>query len=105
MRTIGYTENFIKTMKDYAVIGLSPVQVAERMGLEGIERIKFLEDVTDDNHPLYREYFLSARHHREDIDAALNTAAITGDPKALRLEYELRRQDKIDSVKKELFGI
>ncbi len=101
----GYTEEFISKMKDFAVIGLSPSQIAERMGLEGMERQRFFEHVTTDGHPLCREYRLAAMHHVEDIDAALNTAAITGDPKALRLEYELRRQDKIDSVKKELFGI
>lgn len=101
----GYTEDFVARMKDLAVIGLVPSQIAERMQLEGPDRRKFIEDVLNEKHPLCKEYRLAARHHEEDIDAALNTASIAGDPKALRLEYELRRQDKLDSIKKKLFGI
>ena len=101
----GYTEEFVAKMKDMAVIGLSPVQIAERMGLEGSDRLRFLNEVTNEKHPLCKEYRLSARHHAEDIDAALNTAAISGDPKALRLEYELRRQDRIDELKRKHFDI
>lgn len=100
-----YTEDFIARMKDLAVIGLSPAQIAERMGLEGLERSKFLYNITKEDHPLHKEYFQSYRHYQEDIDAALNTSALIGDPKALRLAYELNHKDKVDDLKKELFGI
>lgn len=103
--TQGYTEEFVEKMKDFAVIGLSPVQIAERMELEGGERRRFLSDVANEKHPLCKEYRLSAGHHSEDIDAALNMAAVGGDPKALRLEYELRRQDRVDELKRKLFDI
>ena len=32
-------------------------------------------------------------------------AATKGDAKALRLEYELRHQDRVDDLKKKLFDI
>ena len=41
----------------------------------------------------------------DDLDAALNTSAFTGDPKALRLNYELNRQNRLDLLKQKLFGI
>lgn len=100
-----YPPEFISKMKDFAVIGLSPAQIAERMKLSGIERKRFLEHITDEDHPLHKEYICSARHHSDDMDAALNTAAIKGDAKALRLNYELEHQDKVDDLKRKLFGI
>lgn len=104
MMTI-YSEDFIARMKDLAVIGLSPAQIAERMGLEGLERSNFLNSITKDDHPLHKEYFQSYRHYQEDMDAALSMSALSGDPKALRLAYELNRQNTVDDLKKELFGI
>lgn len=101
----GYTEEFVSRMKDYAVIGLSPAQIAERMGLSGEERQKFIRDTSDEEHPLGKEYFKSAINHLEDIDAALNMAAVRGDAKALRLEFELRHQDRVDELKRKLFDI
>lgn len=100
-----YTKDFIARMKDLAVIGLSPAQIAERMGLEGIDRSSFLHNITQEDHPLHKEYFLASRHYHEDMDAALSTSALFGDPKALRLAYELNHQNKVDDLKKELFGI
>ena len=78
---------------------------SKRMELEGGERRRFLSDVANEKHPLCKEYRLSAGHHTEDIDAALNMAAVSGDPKALRLEYELRHQDRVDELKRKLFDI
>lgn len=101
----GYTEDIVAKMKDFAVIGLSPAQIAERLELEGIERRRFIRDVSDEEHPLGKEYLKSASHHKDDIDAALNMAATKGDAKALRLEYELRHQDRVDDLKKKLFDI
>lgn len=101
----GYTEEFIARMKDLAVIGLSPAQIAERMGLEDYERQRFIRDASDEEHPLGKEYCKSSRHYLEDIDAALNLAAVRGDAKALRLEYELRHQDRVDDLKRKLFDI
>lgn len=101
----GYTEDFVSRMKDFAVLGLSPAQVAERLELGGTDRTSFLKDVTNDDHPLSKEFRAAFRHYEENIDAALNTAAIKGDAKALRLNYELQKQDKIDEIKRKLFGI
>lgn len=101
----GYTEEFVVSMKDLAVIGLSPSQIAERLGLDGVERRRFIRDASDAEHPLGKEYLISSSHYRDDIDAALNMAATKGDAKALRLEYELRHQDRVDELKRKLFGI
>lgn len=101
----GYTEGLVASMKDFAVIGLSPAQIAERLGLGGPERRRFIRDASDEEHPLGKEYLKSASHHKDDIDAALNMAATKGDAKALRLEYELRHQDRVDELKRKLFGI
>lgn len=100
-----YSDEFIDKMKDYAVLGLYPVQIAERMGLVGVERRRFIEDICDVKHPLYAEYATTKAHNREDMDAALNTSALCGDAKALRLAYELNQQDRVDQLKNDLFGI
>lgn len=101
----GYLPEFISKMKDYAVLGLYPEQIAERMNLIGEERRKFLRDITDIEHPLCKEYWKSRSNHEEDLAAALSSAALSGDPKALDLAYELEHVKKVESLKKELFGI
>ena len=73
-----YEKEFIARVKDLAVLGLYPSQIAERLELVG---------------------------DMDDLDAALNTSAFTGDPKALRLNYELNRQNRLDLLKQKLFGI
>lgn len=100
-----YEPELVQKVKDLAVIGLCPAQIAERLGLVGEPRRKFLADIVDGGHPLGKEYYKSRKHYQEDIDAALSSSAMTGDPKALRLNYELLRQNRIDMLKKELFGI
>lgn len=101
----GYSEGFVARMKDFAVLGLGPVQIAERMMLEGEERRRFLRDVTTHDHPLRTEYLRSKSHGEEDLASALIDSAAGGDAKALKLAYEVEHQRKVDSVKKELFGI
>lgn len=100
-----YEKEFIARVKDLAVLGLYPSQIAERLELSGEFRRRFLEDIVNIDHPLHKEYVHSRKHHTDDLDAALNTSAFTGDPKALRLNYELNRQNKLDLLKHDLFGI
>lgn len=100
-----YEKEFIARVKDLAVLGLYPSQIAERLELVGEFRRRFLEDIVNIEHPLHKEYVYSRQHHMDDLDAALNTSAFTGDPKALRLNYELNRQNRLDLLKQKLFGI
>lgn len=100
-----YDKDFIARVKDYAAIGLYPPQIAERLGLVGKERSFFLLHIQDPDHPLAKEYWKSKGQQEEDIDAALQTACVAGDPKALKIAYELRQQTRIDELTKELFGV
>lgn len=100
-----YDDNFIAQMKDYAVLGLYPPQIAERMGLKGEIRRRFLVNISDYEHPLAKEYWKARERHSEDLSAALATAAMTGDPKALTLAYQVEKQREIDALRLELFGI
>lgn len=100
-----YDKDFIARMKDLAVLGLWPSQIAERLGLQGTERARFLEDITDYEHPLCREYHNSRGNYEDDLDAALQTRCMSGDPKALKIAYELRQQDRVNKLTQELFGI
>lgn len=49
-----YDEEFVARVKDLAVIGLYPVQIAERMNLVGRERLEFLMDICSKKHPLHK---------------------------------------------------
>lgn len=100
-----YEKDFIARVKDLAVLGLYPPQIAERLGIVGAERARFLHDITDPEHPLSKEYWMAREHRKEDLDAALQTACMTGDPKALTLAYELNEQKRIDKLKADLFGL
>lgn len=100
-----YDENFVARMKDFAVLGLHPPQIAERMGLSGEERRAFLRHITDYEHPLSKEYWKARESHSEDLSAALATSAMSGDPKALKLAYEVEKQREIDALRVELFGV
>ena len=48
-----YDEEFVARVKDFAVIGLYPSQIAERLGLEGKDRQEFLKDICSKKHPLH----------------------------------------------------
>lgn len=100
-----YDDNFIAQMKDFAVLGLFPPQIATRMGLKGKIRRRFLANISDYEHPLAKEYWKARDTHSEDLSAALATSAIAGDPKALKLAYEVEKQREIDALRLELFGI
>lgn len=100
-----YDKDFIDRVKDLAILGLYPPQIAERLGLVGIERAIFLKNMVDPDHPLCKEYWKTREHREEDLDAALQTACMSGDPKALKLAYELKLQSRVDALKKELFGL
>lgn len=100
-----YDKDFIAKVKDLAVLGLFPPQIAERLGLVGEDRRTFLHNITDYEHPLCKEYWKSRQNQEEDLEAALQTAAMNGDPKALALAYEVKERRQYDKLAHELFGI
>lgn len=105
MKAREYTEEFIAQVKDYAVMGLHPRQIAERMNLEGYERRDFLLDIASKAHPLHEAFLVSRAHSEEDPHATLITLADGGDTDALELLAHVNQQRKVDNLKKDLFDI
>lgn len=100
-----YDEDFVARLKDWAVMGLEPAQIAERMGLVGEERRDFLFAVTQPKHPLQIAYRDARGHHEDDLDSALENAAVAGDPFALDIAFKERRSRGYEQLLNELFGI
>lgn len=100
-----YDEAFVERCKDLAVLGLQPSQIAERLGLVGVQRRDFLLDCTNPVHPLHALIFEAWQHSEDDLHASLVTAACSGDPDALELAFKVKAQDKYDELKLKLFGI
>ena len=100
-----YDEEFVARVKDFAVIGLYPVQIAERLGLEGTDRQELLRDICSKKHPLHEEYLISRAHREQDLDASLNELAAAGDVDALELEAHIRFKKDVDNLKMELFDV
>lgn len=100
-----YSEDFVTRMKDFAILQLSPSQVADRMGLVGDERMDFLEDIANILHPISIEYHLALGRGLKDLDLSLSMSATEGDPKALKLAYEVKYKNENDKLKNELFGL
>lgn len=100
-----YDEAFVTRARDFAVLGLQPPQIAERMGLEGKEREDFLFDCTNTMHPLHILLNIAYAHGEADIDAALITIACSGDVDAMELAIKKREQDKYLRLRSKLFGI
>lgn len=98
-------EELTNKVKDWAVIGLVPSQIAERLGLEGEERRAFMKAISTNKHPLHEAYITARQHGIEDADTALITQADAGDTDALELLYKVRWQDNVNKVKKELFDL
>ena len=71
MRLEDHTEEFTNQVKDWAVMGLVPRQIAERLGLEGEERHAFMIAIMTDKHPLHEAYITARQHGMEDADTAL----------------------------------
>lgn len=100
-----YDADFIARLKDFAVLGLNPFQIAERMDLEGEERRQFLCNICQIKHPLHLAYIEAGGHYREDMTAALNMLAATGDIDALELNFKLEWRRGIEQTKAELFDL
>lgn len=99
-----YDEAFMERCKDFAVLGLRPPQIAERLGLQGKERENFLFDATNTLHPLHILLNIAYAHGEDDLDAALITIACSGDVDALELAIKKRRDDKYLEMRQDLFG-
>lgn len=102
---VQYSEGFISKAKDYAVLGLQPPQIAERLGLKGKKRENFLFDCTNPLHPLHILLKIAYQNGADDLDAALITTACSGDVDALELALKKREDDKYLTLRKQLFGI
>ncbi len=105
MKAREYPPEFIAQVKDYAVMGLRPRQIAERLNLEGAERRDFLLDIASKGGPLYEAFLQSRAHGEEDPHATLVTLADGGDTDALELLTKVTWQERVDNLKAELFGI
>ena len=97
-----YDDAFIERAKDFAVLGLQPMQIAERMGLVGEERENFLFDCTNTLHLLLN---IAYNHGEDDLDAALTTVAVGGDVDALELALKKREEDRYLRLRLKLFGV
>ena len=100
-----YDEQFMDQCRDLAALGLQPSQIAERLGLQGTDRMQFLFDCTNKVHPLHELIFTAYQHSEDDIDAALITMAVSGDPDALELAFKVRAAREYDELRHNLFGI
>lgn len=106
-----YDEAFIARCQDLAVLGLAPVQIAERLGLLGLDRQRFLEDCSNKVHPLFQVLRTARQHGDEDLDSALVSLATGGGDvdrgavDSIELAYRVRSQHEYDDLKMKLFGI
>lgn len=103
--TTPYTEEFIARAKDFAVLGLQPIQIAERLELRGKERDDFLQAVCNKNSPLHLLINIAYANGGHDLDAALTMAAVSGDVDALELAIKKRDQERYFELRMKLFGI
>ena len=103
MRT--YDEEFVQKVKDYATMGLTPRQIADRMELVGDERRDFLMFVATKEHPLHSAFIIYKNNAEQDPHAALVAVADAGDTDALELLAKVSYKAKLDDLKEELFGI
>lgn len=100
-----YPEEFVARLKDWAVMGLEPAQIATRMGLLGEDRRDFLYALTQKGHPLRLAYLEARGQHLDDLDSALENAAVSGDTDALDIAYREQRNRGYERLLNELFGI
>lgn len=100
-----YDDDFVARVKDLAVIGLYPVQIAERLGLQGTERLGFLIDINSKKHPLHEEFLISRAHREDDMAAAITDMAASGDVDALELDAKLQWRAGVENIKHELFDM
>lgn len=103
--TTTYTPEFIERVKEYAVLGLYPIQIAEKLELTGSERVRFLFDINSKLHPLRSAYLIARAHWEEDKEAALTTLATAGDIDALELSAKVEWRKGIENIKNELFDL
>lgn len=100
-----YSDEFIARVKDFAVLQLTPSQIAERMGLKGIERVGFLTDINMKLHPLAAAYHVALESGLADVQDSLHSLAVSGDTDAIELMLRLNKENESEELKRELFGV
>lgn len=100
-----YTDEFIQTVRDLAVIQLTPSQIAERLGLVGPARRNFLVDINQKLHPLHAAYWTAMKDGLADITDALHNAAVYGETDAIELALKVRKDTETEELKKALFNV
>lgn len=100
-----YSDEFILKVRDLAVIQLTPSQIAERLELVGSDRRNFLIDINQKLHPLYAAYWTALKDGLADITDALHNAAVCGETDAIELSLKVRKDIRIEELKKTLFNV
>lgn len=100
-----YTDDIIQKVRDFAVIQLTPSQIAQRLGLVGSDRRNFLIDINQKLHPLYVAYWTALKDGMADIEGALHNSAICGEPDAIELALRVRKETEIEELKRNLFNL
>lgn len=100
-----YDEKFVAEVKDWAVMGLTPMQIATRMNLRGEERRAFLNSVFSPKGALHDAYLDARDQYEEDLQNTLVARAVNGDMNAMALQLQQNEKAEYNTLLNKLFGI
>ncbi len=100
-----YSETMLYKIRNYGALKMSGLRMCTILGLEGDERVEFLNDLRDKTSTAYKYYHQGVEIGDYNIDAELAKQAEKGDIDSI-VKLEERQHDRgIEDLRQELFGI
>lgn len=100
-----YSEEFLERVRELAIVQLTPSMIATRLELHGKARKSFLRDIKAPHHILSEAFHFGRGIGYQDMMDALHSEAVAGDPDCAELVLRASKENRINELKEELFGI
>jgi hypothetical protein len=95
----------LNKIRNFGALNYAPERIADLLGCVGEERRKLLIDFADEQSDVAITYRQGQGIGKYNIDAQLAKDAEKGYPQSIALLQERRKEETIENLKKELFGI
>jgi hypothetical protein len=98
-------ESNLNKIRNFGALNYAPERIADLLGYVGEERRKLFVEFADEQSDVAITYRQGQGFGKYNIDVQLTKFAEKGSPEAVTLLQDRRKTERIENLKKELFGI
>lgn len=98
-------QSSLTKIRNFGALKYSEKQICKMLGLFGDDELKFMVEFQDENSPIRQYYEQGVAIGQYNIDAELAKQSEKGDVFSIMELNKRQEQNKLNNLKKELFGI